>query len=184
MGNAAMMMSDDLTLVGWNYWLKLPGWDHVEAASVLCGLEPRGANWRHYFARSEPIGYLLTHFTRCGFARFENDADRTRVSDRLPPQKWIDAFLLMDDAKLPFPLPDPDQKKTDLYPAEYKTLYRMLAAMAIDAYEFDPDKERQKATGDIVKAFAKAGLSSPDLETIRKHLKAAVRESGAKPLKT
>ncbi|MDP2785039.1 MAG: hypothetical protein Q8O38_10685 [Sulfurimicrobium sp.] len=180
-------MEDELSVDGWKYWLRLPTWPLDVALTVLTGYDPRGANHRHYFKHNTRAPILSDHFIWCGLSSASYDEERKVTSidaDPKPPQKWIDAFLLMDDAKLPFPLPDSDQEKTDLNPAEYKTLYRMLAAMAIDAYGFDPDKERQKATGEIIKAFAKAGLTNPDPETIRKHLKIAIRESGTNPHKT
>lgn len=180
-------MKDELSIDGWKYWLRLPTWPLDVALSVLTGYDPRGSNSRHYFKHNTRAPILKDHFIWCGLSSASYDEERHVTSidgDPKPPQKWIDAFLLMDDAKLPFPLPDSDQEKTDLHPAEYKTLYRMLAAMAIDAYKFDPDNPRQTATAEIANAFTRAGLLRPDPETIRKHLKAAVRESGAKPLKT
>jgi hypothetical protein len=71
------------------------------------------------------------------------------------------------------------REKTDLFPAEYKTLYRLLAVMATDKYGYDISKERQPtAIKDIISAFACAGMVAPESETVRKHLNIAMRESG------
>ncbi|MFH1494109.1 MAG: hypothetical protein ABIG70_04865 [Pseudomonadota bacterium] len=113
-------MEDKLSIDGWNYWLRLPNWNLDVALSVLTGYDPRGSNHRHYFKHNTRAKILSDHFISCCLSSASYDEERQVTSidaDPKPPKEWIDAFLLMDDAKLPFPLPDSYHDERLDYPA-------------------------------------------------------------------
>lgn len=130
-------MEDKLSIDGWNYWLRLPNWHLDVALSVLTGYDPRGSNHRHYFKHNTRAKILSDHFISCCLSSASYDDERKVTSigaDPKPPKEWIDAFLLMDDAKLPFPLPDSECDKPiigeDIAGESEMNTMRALAIMA------------------------------------------------------
>lgn len=64
-----------------------------------------------------------------------------------------------------------DEYATDtLLPSERKSLVKLVFAMAVDAYGYDPDDNKSPVTKDLSDAVARADLSISD-DTIRKWLK-------------
>lgn len=104
------MPSEHLTKDRWEYWLRLPGWSHYEAAQLFFRIDPDHPNAAHNVKSANnqgfyfPVGKLFDHFRRCGLSRYNDDG--ALVSDRLPPKEWVKAFLLLPDVELPFVLPD------------------------------------------------------------------------------
>lgn len=69
---------------------------------------------------------------------------------------------------------------------EVASLYRLLLGMAIDAYRFNPEADKQKngVMANLCAAIERAGLGSIKQDTARKHLLSAIEKTGWKPRKS
>lgn len=116
MGSVMKMPSEHLTKDRWEYWLRLPGWSHYEAAQLFFRIDPDHPNAAHNVKSANdqgfyfPVWKLFEHFRRCGLSRYDDDG--ALVSDRLPPKEWVKAFLLLPDVELPFVLPEAEGENT------------------------------------------------------------------------
>lgn len=71
----------------------------------------------------------------------------------------------------------------EVNPREKESLYKIIAAMAIDGYGHSLEAKTNSTVQDIVNASTSVGIPTPE-RTIRKHLSAALEVLPAKPIKT
>lgn len=71
----------------------------------------------------------------------------------------------------------------EVNPREKESLYKIIAAMAIDGYGHNLEAKTSSTVQDIVNASTRVGIPTPE-RTIRKHLSAALEVLPAKPIKT
>ena len=181
-------------------WAKMAYWTPEEAACVTVGLEPesvldlagedRQANEEALIAVDRRFEYII------------REIEMGRLSPKLQPIsvfQWLDAidepypvelFELVTKIKPYGPVLEADPRigmdagkaaspveailpvNPTAMTRKNATLRKILLAIAMDCYGYDPEAKRSTAVKDIRNALELAGLSLDD-DTIRKHLREA-----------
>jgi hypothetical protein len=119
-------------------------------------------------------------YTREAFRRLMQDmeAEMEVISKNSLIWKWLDDS---DIAQA-----DQAQKVTSTNGEIQNSVYRLILGMAIDGFGFDPiaPKQGNGVMKSISAALERQGLGSIESETILKHLRNAVKETGWKPHKS
>jgi len=187
----------------YKHWCRLPYWSADEAAALSLGRDPEIVNsmslWpcRHEFEFARTYYRRLDHIRRAVRAKQLLDEPRpcdfiawATANDMSLPAEFVALIQSNDAAKHPLgpSVPEPDKSAPGpLTTRETNTLLRVLCAVAIKHFRFDPHKElegqRTHVTSCIRACFDEQGQSIDD-GTIKKFLGLAAQAwttKGAKP---
>lgn len=185
------------------YWSKMPFWTIEEGLILTTGRDPAQVSKEKVDKKSS--GYTLAEFLRSTVEL----ANRNISVGRLNPQNSPHDFLSWaKESQISCSVPDALQsavetfgaappasantesdfdtssiqtrKATNPDPRYVRTLQKMIIAMAVDCYGFNPSDNRSGVVNDIANALASVGLSVSE-DTIRSALKKAAKHLPSDP---
>lgn len=186
----ALKLPDNLSESVTMKWARKVGWTYFEASLLSVGIEPNPITIYEFSKEEVFFSFLECQFYTDAIERLEllrehSEDYRLKVCR---PTDYIDWF-----SQMRFSVPSQlassvalihgdetiaktvDEPEAILQTSERNTLLRLVAAMAVSGYRFDPDAKRNEATSDIVSDLSLLGVSL-DPKTVLKWLRIACAE--------
>lgn len=194
MGWPSHFYDDPTAVADVDYWSKMPEWSLEEIVALSLGKDPRVVSSDKFVHGTRGTEFSAAYFTRLEIVGRNHLANQ--LGDSTPPIKvieWanviefsfptelIEAVRLVDQrrrgktrpTKSALRIASPDtQDEKRISEHERKSLLKMVIGMAVAKYDYDPDRKRNSAAGQISNDLQLHGVSLSD-ETITKYLNEA-----------
>ena len=177
----------------YDHWVRQPAWSMEEATALLLGKDPDVIDLLALRNFNGAIGFAAK-FNRLLY-KLQEAKERGELSENVPPMALIawarahqievpselTASIEAHIAGMPKQHPQETQGEPDgravtpnertAWAKEKESLLKMVIAMAIRGYGYDPRALKSDVPGEIVNDLAELGISL-DGDTVRKHLRA------------